>query len=138
MNLETFKKVLSLTPNHCFIHVAHPFGSGVLNAIKENTKNLLIVNSAFLVDEFDLMVIVNQNKGKNLTVVVTDVNRMLPSIQEAFMREFFFNFPTNFENSRLILLTNYEYNKDSVYVNHEFPFADICVCSKFSHYRIEK
>ena len=35
-------------------------------------------------------------------------NRMLPSIHNAFMREFFFNFQTNFnfEKSRLNLLNN--------------------------------
>lgn len=140
MNLETFKKVLSFTPNQMLMHVGHPNGSGVLNAIKETTNNVLEIDAAQLADEYDLMEIVKQNKGKNLTVVVADVNRMLPSIRDAFMREFFFNFPTNFGNSSLILLTNYEYKcgVDPVYENREFPFEDICVCSKFSHYHIEK
>ena len=101
MNLEQFKKILSLTPSQCFMHVGHPYGSGVLNAIKEILDNVLVVDAAHLADEFDIMEIVKQNKGKSLTVVVTDTNRMLPSIHNAFMREFFFNFPTNFnfENS---------------------------------------
>ena len=140
MNLEQFKKVLSLTPNQCFMHVRHPFGSGVLYAIKETVKNVLVIDAAQVADEFDLMVIVKQNKGKNLTVVVTDVNRMLPSIHNAFMREFFFNFPTNFANSRLILMTNYEYKSgdDPAAWERDLPFMDICVYDKFCHYNIEK
>lgn len=140
MNIETFKKVLSHTPNQCFMHVGHPFGSGVLYAIKEITNNVLEIDAAQLADEYDLMEIVKQNKGKNLTVVVTDVHRMLPSLYKAFMREFFFNFPTNFENSRLILLTNYEYKTgdDPAYEVREMPFMDMCICDKFTHYYIEK
>ena len=142
MNLETFKKVLSLTPNQTFMHVGHPFGSGVLYTIKETLDNVLVVDAAQLADEYDLMEIVKQNKGKSLTVVVTDVNRMLPSIHNAFMREFFFNFPTNFDfaNSRLILLTNYEYKLgiDPAYDDRELPFMDVCVYDKFVHYTIEK
>ena len=142
MNLEQFKKILSLTPSQCFMHVGHPYGSGVLNAIKEILDNVLVVDAAHLADEFDIMEIVKQNKGKSLTVVVTDTNRMLPSIHNAFMREFFFNFPTNFnfENSRLILLTNYEYKcgGDPAYADRELPFMDICVYDKFTHYYLEK
>ena len=142
MNLETFKKILSLTPNQGFMHVGHPYGSGVLNVIKETLGNVLVVDAAQLADEVDIMEIVKQNKGKSLTVVVTDANRMVPSIHNAFMREFFFNFPNNFnfENSRLILLTNYEYKSgsDQVYENREMPFMDMCICDKFTHYYIEK
>lgn len=140
MNLETFKKVLSLTPNQTFMHVGHPFGSGVLYAIKEILDNVLVVDAAQLSDEVDIMEIVKQKKGKNLTVVVLDVNRMIPSIHNSFMREFFFNFPTNFENSRLILLTNYEYKSggDPAYEVREMPFMDICIYDKFTHYYIEK
>lgn len=142
MNLETFKKVLSLTPNQTFMHVGHPFGSGVLYAIKEILDNVLVVDAAQLSDEIDIMEIIKQNKSKNLTVVVLDVNRMIPSIHNAFMREFFFNFPTNFnfEKSRLILMTNYEYKSgdDPAYEVRELPFMDICVYDKFTHYYIEK
>ena len=140
MNLETFKKILTLTPNQGFMHVGHPFGSGVLYAIKETTKNVVVIDAAQVADEFDIMEIVKQNKGKNLTVVVADVNRMLPSIHHAFMREFFFNFPTNFENSRLILLTNYEYKcgDDPAYADRDYPFMDISIYDKFTHYYIEK
>ena len=141
MNLEQFKKVLSLTPNQCFMHVGHPYGSGVLNTIKETLDNVLVVDGAMLSDEGDVMEIVKQNKGKNLTVVVTDVNRMIPSVHNSFMREFLFNFPTNFDfaNSRLILLTNYEYKTgDPVRDDRELPFMDICVYDKFCHYYIEK
>lgn len=140
MNLETFKKVLSLTPNQGFMHVGHPFGSGVLYTIKEILNNVLVVDAAQLADEVDIMEIVKQNKGKYLTVVVVDANRMLPSIHNAFMREFFFNFPTNFENSRLILLTNYEYKSgdDPAYEVREMPFMDISIYDKFTHYYIEK
>ena len=142
MNLETFKKVLSLTPNQTFMHVCHPFGSGVLNAIKDTLDNVLVIDAAMIADEIDIMEIVKQNKGKSLTVVVVDANRMLPSIHNAFMREFFFNFPTNFDfqNSRLILLTNYEYKcgTDPVYEVREMPFMDMCIYDKFSHYYIEK
>lgn len=139
MNLEQFKKVLSLTPNQCFMHVGHPFGSGVLYSIKETVNNVVVVDAAMLSDEYDVMEIVKQKKGKNLTVVVLDVNRMLPSVHNSFMREFFFNFPTNFENSRLILLTNYEYKiGDPVCDDRELPFMDICIYDKFVHYYIEK
>lgn len=142
MNLETFKKVLSLTPNQTFMHVGHPFGSGVLYAIKEILDNVLVVDAAQLSDEIDIMEIIKQNKGKNLTVVVLDVNRMIPSIHNAFMREFFFNFPTNFnfEKSRLILMTNYEYKSggDPAYEVRELPFMDISIYDKFTHYYIEK
>lgn len=142
MNLEQFKKVLSLTPNQCFMHVGHPFGSGVLYAIKEILDNVLVVDAAQLSTEVDIMEIVKQNKGKSLTVVVVDANRMVPSIHNAFMREFFFNFPTNFDfqNSRLILLTNYEYKcgGDPAYEVREMPFMDISVYDKFTHYYIEK
>lgn len=142
MNLETFKKVLSLTPNQTFMHVGHTFGSGVLYSIKEILDNVLVVDAAQLSDEIDIMEIIKQNKGKNLTVVVLDVNRMIPSIHNAFMREFFFNFPTNFnfEKSRLILMTNYEYKSgdDPAYEVRELPFMDICIYDKFTHYYIEK
>lgn len=141
MNLETFKKVLSLTPNQCFMHVGHPYGSGVLNIIKETLDNVLVVDAAMLSDEDDVMEIVKQNKGKSLTVVVTDVNRMFPLVHNSFMREFFFNFPTNFDfaNSRLILLTNYEYKTgDPVRDDRDLPFMDVCVYDKFVHYTIEK
>ena len=142
MNLETFKKILSLTPNQCFMHVGHPFGSGVLYSIKEILNNVLVVDAAQLADEVDIMEIIKQNKGKSLTVVVVDANRMVPSIHNAFMREFFFNFPTNFDfqNSRLILLTNYEYKSgdDPAYADREMPFMDISIYDKFTHYYIEK
>lgn len=142
MNLETFKKVLSLTPNQSFMHVGHPFGSGVLNAIKETLDNVLVVDAAMISNEVDIMEIIKQNKGKSLTVVVSDGNRILPSIHNVFMREFFFNFPTNFDfqNSRLIILTNYEYKSgnDPVYDVRELPFLDISIYDKFSHYYIEK
>lgn len=142
MNLETFKKVLPLTPNQTFMHVGHPFGSGVLYTIKELLDNVLVVDAAQLSSEYDIMEIIKQNKGKSLTVVVADANRMLTSIQHAFMREFFFNFPTNFDfqNSRLILLTNYEYKTgdDPAYEVREMPFMDICIYDKFVHYYIEK
>lgn len=140
MNLETFKKILSLTPNQSFMHVGHPYGSGVLNAIKDSLDNVLVIDAAMIADEYDLMEIVKQNKGKSLTVVVDDANRMIPSIYKAFRREFFFNFLTNFENSRLILLTNYEYKcgVDPAYENRELPFMDMCIHDKFSHYHIEK
>jgi len=140
MNLETFKKILSLTPNQSFMHVGHPYGSGVLNAIKDTLDNVLVIDTAMIADEVDIMEIVKQNKGKSLTVVVDDANRMLPSIHNDFMREFFFNFLTNFENSRLILLTNYEYKcgTDPAYEVREMPFMDMCIYDKFSHYYIEK
>ena len=140
MNLETFKKILSLTPNQSFMHVGHPYGSGVLNAIKDTLDNVLVIDAAMIADEVDIMEIVKQNKGKSLTVVVDDANRMLPSIHNDFMREFFFNFLTNFENSRLILLTNYEYKcgTDPAYEVREMPFMDMCIYDKFSHYYIEK
>ena len=140
MNLEQFKKVLSLTPNQCFMHVGHPFGSGVLNAIKETVDNVMVVHAEMIADEYDMMEMVNQIKGKTLTIVATDVNRMLPSLHVPFMREFFFNFPTNFENSRLILLTNYEYKSggDPAYNDREMPFMDISIYDKFTHYYIEK
>ena len=142
MNLETFKKILSLTPNQTFMHVGHPNGSGVLYTIKEILDNVLVVDAAQLADEVDIMEIVKQNKGKSLTVVVTDANRMVPSIHNAFMREFFLNFQTNFnfEKYRLIILTNYEYKSgsDQVYENREMPFMDMCICDKFTHYYIEK
>lgn len=140
MNLEQLKKILPLTPSQSFIHIRHPFGAGVVNAIKETIDNVMVVDAAMLADEFDLMVIVKQNKGKSLTVVVTDVNRMMPSVHNSFMREFFFNFPDNFGNSRLILLTNYEYKLgiDPAYDDRELPFMDVCVYDKFVHYTIEK
>lgn len=142
MNLETFKKILSLTPNQTFMHVGHPYGSGVLNAIKDTLDNVLVIDAAMIADEVDIMEIVKQNKGKSLTVVVDDANRMIPSIHNAFMREFFFNFQTNFnfEKSRLIILTNYEYKSgdDQVYEVREMPFMDMCIYDKFSHYYIEK
>lgn len=142
MNLETFKKILSLTPNQTFMHVGHPFGSGVLYTIKETLNNVVVVDAAMLSDEYDVMEIIKPNKGKSLTVVVLDVNRMMPSIHNAFMREFFFNFPTNFDfqNSRLILLTNYEYKTgdDPAYEVREMPFMDISIYDKFTHYYIEK
>jgi hypothetical protein len=122
--------------------VGHPFGSGVLYTIKETLNNVVVVDAAMLSDEYDVMEIVKQKKGKNLTVVVLDVNRMMPSIHNAFMREFFFNFPTNFDfqNSRLILLTNYEYKTgdDPAYEVREMPFMDISIYDKFTHYYIEK
>ena len=142
MNLETFKKILSLTPNQIFMHVGHPNGSGVLYTIKENLDNVLVVDAAQLADEVDIMEIIKQNKGKSLTVVVVDANRMIPSIHNAFMREFFFNFPTNFnfEKSRLIILTNYEYKygDDPAYEVRDMPFMDVCIYDKFTHYYIEK
>lgn len=140
MNLEQFKKVLSLTPNQCFMHVGHPCGSGVLNAIKETVDNVMVVHAEMIADEYDMMEMVNQIKGKTLTIVATDVNRMLPSLHVPFMREFFFNFPKNFGNSRLILLTNYEYKygDDPAYESRDLPFMDICVYDKFTHYYIEK
>ena len=139
MNLEQFKKVLSLTPNQCFMHVGHPFGSGVLYAIKETVDNVMVVHAEQIADEYDMMDMVNQLKGKTLTIVVTDVNRMMPSLYKPFMREFFFNFPANFGNSRLILLTNYEYKTgDPVRDDRELPFMDICVYDKFCHYYIDK
>lgn len=142
MNLETFKKILSLTPNQTFMHVGHPNGSGVLNIIKETIDNVLVVDVAQLADEVDIMEIIKQNKGESLTVVVTDANRMVPSIHNAFMREFFFNSPTNFnfEKYRLIILTNYEYKSgdDPAYKVREMPFMDICIYDKFTHYYIEK
>ena len=142
MNLETFKKILSLTPNQTFMHVGHPFGSGVLYTIQETLDNVLVVDAALLADEYDLMEIIKQNKGKSLNVVVIDVNRMLPSLHEPFMREFFFNFQTNFDfaNSRLILLTNYEYKNgiEPAFNDRELPFMDVCVYDKFVHYYIEK
>ena len=142
MNLETFKKVLSLTPNQTFMHVGHPNGSGVLYTIKETFDNVLLVDAAQLSNEVDILEIIKPNKGKSLTVVVVDANRMLPSIHNSFMREFFFNFPTNFDfqNSRLILLTNYEYKTgdDPAYEVREMPFMDMCICDKFTHYYIEK
>lgn len=142
MNLETFKKILSFTPNQSFMHVGHPFGSGVLYTIKEILNNVLVVDAAQLADEVDILEIIKQNKGKSLTVVVVDANRMLPSIHNAFMREFFLNFQTNFnfEKSRLIILTNYEYKSgdDPAYEVREMPFMDICIYDKFTHYYIEK
>ena len=142
MNLETFKKILSLTPNQTFMHVGHPNGSGVLNIIKETIDNVLVVDVAQLADEVDIMEIIKQNKGESLTVVVTDANRMVPSIHNAFMREFFFNSPTNFnfEKYRLIILTNYEYKSgdDPAYKVREMPFMDMCIYDKFTHYYIEK
>ena len=142
MKLETFKKVISFAPNQSFMHVGHPYGSGVLNAIKETIDNVLVVDVAQLADEVDIMEIIKQNKGKSLTVVVTDANRMVPSIHNAFMREFFFNSPTNFnfEKYRLIILTNYEYKSgdDPAYEVREMPFMDICIYDKFTHYYIEK
>lgn len=142
MNLETFKKILSFTPNQSFMHVGHPFGSGVLYTIKEILNNVLVVDAAQLADEVDIMEIVKQNKGKSLTVVVVDANRMLPSIHNAFMREFFLNFQTNFnfEKYRLIILTNYEYKSgdDQAYKVREMPFMDMCIYDKFTHYYIEK
>ncbi len=142
MNLYTFKKVLSLTPNQSFMHVGHPFGSGVLYTIKEILNNVLVVDAAQLADEVDILEIIKQNKGKSLTVVVVDANRMLPSIHNAFMREFFLNFQTNFnfEKSRLIILTNYEYKSgdDPAYKVREMPFMDMCIYDKFTHYYIEK
>ena len=142
MNLETFKKILSLTPNQTFMHVGHPNGTGVLNIIKETIDNVLVVDVAQLADEVDIMEIVKQNKCKSLTVVVTDANRMVPSIHNAFMLEFFFNSPTNFnfEKYRLIILTNYEYKSgdDPAYKVREMPFMDICIYDKFTHYYIEK
>ena len=141
MNLETFKKILSLTPNQTFMHVGHPNGSGVLNIIKETIDNVLVVDVAQLADEVDIMEIIKQNKGESLTVVVTDANRMVPSIHNAFMREFFFNSPTNFnfEKYRLIILTNYEYKSgdDPAYKVREMPFMDMCIYDKFTHYYIE-
>ena len=142
MNLETFKKVLSLTPNQTFMHVGHTNGSGVLYTVKETFNNVLVVDAAQLADEVDIFEIIKPNKGKSLTVVVVDANRMVPSIHNAFMREFFFNFPTNFDfkNSRLILLTNYEYKygDDPAYEVREMPFMDIAISDKFTHYYIEK
>lgn len=142
MNLETFKKILSLTPNQTFMHVGHPFGSGVLYTIKETFNNVLVVDAAQLSNEVDIFEIIKPNKGKSLTVVAADSNRMLPSIHNAFMREFFFNFPTNFnfENSRLIILTNYEYKygDDPAYEVRDMPFMDIAISDKFVHYYIEK
>ena len=140
MNIETFKKILTNTPNQCFMHVGHPFGSGVLYAIQETVDNVMVVHAEQIADEYDMMDMVNQLKGKTLTIVVTDVNRMMPRLHEPFMREFFFNFPTNFENSRLILLTNYEYKSgdDPAYESRELPFMDVCVYDKFCHYYIEK
>ena len=142
MNLETFKKILSFTPNQSFMHVGHPFGSGVLYTIKEILNNVLVVDAAQLADEVDILEIIKQNKGKSLTVVVVDANRMLPSIHNAFMREFFLNFQTNFnfEKSRLIILTNYEYKSgdDQAYKVREMPFMDMCIYDKFTHYYIEK
>lgn len=142
MNLETFKKVISFAPNQSFMHVGHPYGSGVLNAIKEILNNVLAVDAAQLADEVDIMEIIKQNKGKSLTVVVVDANRMVPSIHNAFMSDFFLNFPTNFnfEKSRLIILTNYEYKSgdDPAYEVREMPFMDICIYDKFTHYYIEK
>lgn len=142
MNLETFKKILSFTPNQSFMHVGHPFGSGVLYTIKEILNNVLVVDAAQLADEVDILEIIKQNNGKSLTVVVVDANRMLPSIHNAFMREFFLNFQTNFnfEKSRLIILTNYEYKSgdDPAYEVREMPFMDICIYDKFTHYYIEK
>ena len=64
MNLETFKKVISFAPNQSFMHVGHPYGSGVLNAIKEILNNVLVVDAAHLADEVDIMEIVKQNKGE--------------------------------------------------------------------------
>lgn len=64
MNLETFKKILSLTPNQTFMHVGHPNGSGVLNIIKETIDNVLVVDVAQLADEVDIMEIIKQNKGE--------------------------------------------------------------------------
>lgn len=124
------------------MHVGHPFGSGVLYTIKEILNNVLVVDAAQLADEVDILEIIKQNKGKSLTVVVVDANRMLPSIHNAFMREFFLNFQTNFnfEKSRLIILTNYEYKSgdDPAYEVREMPFMDICIYDKFTHYYIEK
>ena len=54
MNLETFKKVLSLTPNQTFMHVGHTNGSGVLYTIKETFNNVLVVDAAQLADEVDI------------------------------------------------------------------------------------
>lgn len=103
---------------------------------------MLVVDAAQLADEVDILEIIKQNKGKSLTVVVVDANRMLPSIHNAFMREFFLNFQTNFnfEKSRLIILTNYEYKSgdDPAYEVREMPFMDICIYDKFTHYYIEK
>ncbi len=140
MNLEQFKKILSLTPNQGFMHVGHPYGSSVLNVIKETVNNVMVVCGEMIADEYDMMDMVNQIKGKTLTIVVTDVNRMMPSLYEPFMREFFFNFQENFGNSRLILLTNYEYKccDDPAYNDRDLPFMDVCVYDKFVHYYIEK
>lgn len=140
MNIETLKKILPLTPSQSFIHISHPFGAGVVNAIQETVDNVMVVHAEMMADEYDMMVMVNQIKGKTLTIVVTDVNRMLPRLNVLFMREFFFNFQENFGNSRLILLTNYEYKCgiDPAYADRELPFMDVCVFDKFSHYTIEK
>ena len=140
MNLEQLKKILPLTPSPSFIHIRHPFGSGVLYTIKETVDNVMVVHAEQIADEYDMMEMVNQIKGKTLTIVVTDVNRMMTRLQEPFMREFFFNFPDNFGNSRLILLTNYEYKLgiDPAYDDRELPFMDVCVYDKFVHYTIEK
>ena len=140
MNLEQLKKILPLTPSQSFIHIRHPFGAGVVNAIKETVDNVMVVHAEMIADEYDMMEMVNQIKGKTLTIVVTDVNRMMPSLNEPFMREFFFKFPENFGNSRLILLTNYEYKLgiDPALDDRELPFMDVCVFDKFVHYTIEK
>ena len=142
MNLETFKKILSFTPNQTFMHVGHPNGSDVLYTIKETFDNVLVVDAAQLSNEVDIFEIIKQYKGKSLTVVVVDANRMLPSIHNAFMSEFFFNSQTNFnfEKYRLIILTNYEYKSgdDQDYKAREMPFMDISISDKFTHYYIEK
>lgn len=139
MNLETLKKILPLTTSQSFIHIRHPFGSGVLYTIKETVNNVMVVHAEQIADEYDMMDMVNQIKGKTLTIVVTDVNRMLPRLHVPFMREFFFNFQENFGNSRLILLTNYEYKNgiEPAFDDRELPF-DVCVSDKFAHYTIEK
>ena len=140
MNIETLKKILPLTPSTSFIHIRHPFGAGVVNAIQETVDNVMVVHAEMIADEYDMMDMVNQIKSKTLTIVVTDVNRMMPRLHEPFMREFFFNFPENFGNSRLILLTNYEYKNgvEPAFDVRELPFMDVCVFDKFTHYTIDK
>ena len=140
MNLEQLKKILPLTPSQSFIHIRHSFSAGVVNAIKETVDNVMVVHAEMIADEYDMMDMVNQIKGKTLTIVVTDVNRMMPRLHEPFMREFFFNFSENFGNSRLILLTNYEYKNgiEPAFDDRELPFMDVCVFDKFTHYTLDK
>ena len=140
MNLEQLKKILPLNPSTSFIHIRHPFGAGVVNAIQETVDNIMVVHAEMIADEYDMMDMVNQIKGKTLTIVVTDVNRMMPRLHEPFMREFFFNFSENFGNSRLILLTNYEYKNgiEPAFDDRELPFMDVCVFDKFTHYTVDK